>query len=138
MKTPMETRTIEQTVVIGASPAEVYEAILDPEIHSEFTQAKAENDMAVGGKFSAYDGYISGVNLELVKNKKIVQKWASTDFPEGFYTTAVFEFKKHGKGTELIFTQTGVPKKNFKETAQGWKDFYWKPLKAYFKMAAGG
>jgi activator of HSP90 ATPase len=133
----MDTKTIEQTVIIGAPPAEVYEAILDPKIHSEFTQAKAENDKKEKGKFSAYDGYISGVNLKLDKDKKIVQKWTSNDFPKGHYATVTFEFKKHNKGTELVFTQTDIPEKNCEEVAQGWKDFYWKPLKAFFKMAAG-
>jgi activator of HSP90 ATPase len=134
----METKSIKQKVIIEASPKRTYEAILDPKIHSEFTQAEAENDMAVGAKFSAYDGYISGVNLELKKDKKIVQKWTSNDLPEGRYTTVAFEFKKHKKGTELIFTQTDIPEKSCKEIAQGWKNFYWKPLKAFFKMTAGG
>ena len=126
--------TIEQNVIINAKPEDVYDAILDPEIHSEFTQAKATNDMKVGGKFTAYDDYISGINLKLVKGKMIVQKWTSTDFPEGHYTTVTFEFKKHDKGTEVVFIQENVPDKNAKETAQGWKDFYWKPLKAFFKL----
>ena len=59
--------TIEQNVIINAKPEDVYDAILDPEIHSEFTQAKATNDMKVGGKFTAYDDYISGINLKLAE-----------------------------------------------------------------------
>jgi len=31
----------------------------------------------------------------------------------------------------LIFTQTGIPDKNYKDILRGWKDFYWKPLEKY-------
>jgi len=126
-------KTVKQTVLIKATPHNLYEAILDPKKHAKFTQSKAANDMKVGDKFSAYDGYISGTNLVLEKDKKIVQRWTCTDFPKGHYSEATFEFKKKGSGTELIFTQTGVPDENYDEILQGWVDFYWNPLKAMFE-----
>ena len=128
----METKTIQQKIILGAPRHKVYEAILDPKIHAEFTQAKAENDIKVGGKFSAYDGFISGTNLELKKDEKIVQRWTTTDLPKGHFTEVIFEFKDHDKGTELLFTQTNVPDKYYKSLVQGWRDFYWKPLKSFF------
>jgi activator of HSP90 ATPase len=125
-------KTIRQTIVLSAAPSQLYETILDPEKHAEFTQAAATNDKKAGGKFTAYDGYISGTNLELVKNRKIVQRWTAADLPKGVFTEVTFEFKKHEKGTELVFTQKNVPEKSYKELTQGWKDYYWKPLKAAF------
>jgi len=122
--------TIKQTVIFKASPAQLYEAILDPAIHSKFTGAKATGSAKVGGKFTAYDGYISGVNLELVKDSKIVQEWTSTDFPEGHKTQVTFEFLPVKTGTKLKFTQTNVPGENYADIAKGWEDFYWIPLKA--------
>jgi activator of HSP90 ATPase len=130
----MENKTISQTIVLNAPRNLVYEAILDPKIHAEFTQAKAENDIKVGGKFSAYDGYINGTNLELKKDERIVQQWTSADLPKGHLTEVIFEFKDHPKGTELIFTQTNVPEIYLKSLTQGWKDSYWKPLKAMFSL----
>lgn len=129
----MKFKTIRQTVIFGTKPSELYSAILDPEKQAEYTQAETSNNMKAGGKFTAYDNYIEGTNLELEKDKKIVQKWTCTDFPKGHYTTVVLEFKKHEKGTRLVFTQNNVPDKNFKNIAQGWKNFYWKPLKAFLK-----
>ncbi len=129
----MAEKTIRQSVIINASPHDLYEAILDPKIHSEFTNSKATNTRAVGGKFTAYDGYISGTNLVLEKDKKIVQKWTSTDFPKGHFTEVKFEFRKEGKGTKIIFTQTNVPEENYKEISQGWIEFYWNPLKEMFE-----
>lgn len=122
-------KTIKQTVSFKATPAQLYKAILDPKIHSEFTGAKAGGSMKVGGKFTAYDGYISGRNIELETDRKIVQEWTSTDFPKGHKTEVTFEFLPTKTGTKLVFTQTNVPDENYEEIAKGWKDFYWTPLK---------
>jgi activator of HSP90 ATPase len=125
-------KTITQTTFFKAPPHELYEAILDPKKHAQFTLSKAANDRKVGGKFSAYDDYITGINLFLEPDKKIVQKWTSTDFPKGHYSEVTFDFKKNGTGTELVFTQTKVPDSQYAEISQGWEDFYWKPLRDMF------
>jgi activator of HSP90 ATPase len=124
-------KIIKQKIILGTNPHELYEAILNPKIHSQFTGAKATNSRKIGGKFTAYDGYAFGKNIRLEKDKKIVQSWATTDFPNTF-TEITFEFNKKGDKTELIFTQTGVPEKNYREISDGWKEFYWKPLKEMF------
>ncbi len=72
---PLKYGRIEQTVFIQASPQEVYDAFLDPKKHSAFTGSPATTNAKVGSEFQAWDGYISGKNLELVKGKKIVQEW---------------------------------------------------------------
>ena len=124
-------KSIKQKIILKASPHELYEAILDPKMHSQFTGSKATNDRKIGGKFTADDGYAFGKNIKLEKDKKIVQSWATTDFPDTF-TEITFEFNKKGSSTELVFTQTGVPDKSYKEISDGWKEFYWKPLKEMF------
>jgi hypothetical protein len=36
-----------------------------------------------GTEFEAWDGYITGKNLRLVRGKPIVQEWKTTEEPEG-------------------------------------------------------
>jgi activator of HSP90 ATPase len=124
-------KIIKQKIILNATPHQLYEAILNPRMHSQFTGAKATNTGKIGGKFTAYDGYAFGKNVKLEKDKKIVQSWSTTDFPDTF-TEITFQFNKKGSQTELAFTQTGVPEKNYKEIAEGWKEFYWKPLMKMF------
>jgi|TARA_B100002003_G_scaffold250163_1_gene288589 uncharacterized protein YndB with AHSA1/START domain len=69
----MKTKTIEQTVTFRTSAHEVYEALMDSARHSQFTDSNCTISREVGGRFSAYDGYIEGVNIELVPDRKIVQ-----------------------------------------------------------------
>ena len=125
----METKTIKQSVTIKASPHEVYEALMDARKHAKFTGGKATISREAGGKFSAFDGYAKGVNLELTPDKKIVQSWRAEDWPEGHFSKATFTFIKVEGGTKLTFTQTDVPKDQYESISQGWKDYYWKPMK---------
>src|SRR5215469_3626048 len=76
-------RTITQKVVIPAPPQKVYDAFVKPALHAEFTESPATGSGRIGGKFTAWDGYISGVNRELERGKKIVQSWRTTEWPEG-------------------------------------------------------
>lgn len=120
----MTTKTIRQTVIFKASPHEVYEALMDPSKHAKFTGAKATVSRKVGGKFSAYDGYCHGINLQLLKDKKIVQSWRGSDWPEGHFSKAAFTFKAVKGGTRLTFIHTGMPDKQYASIKQGWIDFY--------------
>ena len=125
----MKTATIKQSATFKASPHEVYEALMDSRKHSKLTDSKASISRRIGGKFTAYDGYIEGVNLELVPDEKIVQSWRGSDWPDGHYSKAIFALKKVEGGTRLTFTQTDVPEDQYESISQGWRDYYWKPMK---------
>lgn len=125
----METRTINQTVIFEASPHDVYEALMDSAKHSQFTGTKAVVIREVGGKFSAYGGYCSGTNLELIPDKKIVQNWHAGSWPEEYYSKITFLFREIEGGTELTFIHEGVPADDFEGISQGWHLNYWEPIK---------
>ena len=125
----MKTGTVRQTVTFKAGVHDVYEALMDSKKHSKFTGSQASISRKVGGKISVYDGDIEGVNLELVPDIKIVQAWRYSDWPEGHYSRATFTFAEVAAGTRLSFTQTGVPLEFLDDIAQGWRDYYWAPMK---------
>ena len=125
----MKTKTIRQSVIFNAGPYEVYEMLMDSKKHSKFTGAKASISRKVGEKFTAYDGYITGTNVELTQNKKIVQKWRGSDWPENHYSTVTFELERAGKGTKLIFIQTDVPEDQYDSINKGWVEHYWYKMK---------
>ena len=125
-------RSIKQVIQLSATPHEVYEALMDSEVHSSFTGSRAVISRKVGGKFSTFDNYSTGTNLKLSKDKKIVQTWRANDWPEGALSKATFALKASKQGTQLTFTQTGVPDSQYKAIKQGWIDFYWKPMKEMF------
>jgi len=130
----LKTTTIKQKIVLPALPEEVYDALLDPRKHSKFTGSKATGEVKVGTKFTAWDGYISGRNLELEKGKRIVQEWITTDWPENYSPSRLeFTFRRVEGKTELTMVHSQVPAKQGEELTQGWIDYYWEPLKHYFE-----
>jgi activator of HSP90 ATPase len=124
--------TIEQTVFFEAVPDEIYDSLLDPRKHSEFTGSPATTSAKDGAAFMAWEGYVAGKNLELMKGKKIVQEWKTTEWPDG-YPASRLEFTLIAKkgGTELKMVHSKVPEEQVASYAGGWKSAYWDPLKAY-------
>jgi uncharacterized protein YndB with AHSA1/START domain len=129
----MRVKTIRQTATIRATPARVYSALMTTKGHEAFTGASARISGKVGGRFTAWDGYIEGRNLELVPGKKIVQAWrpAEEEWPEDYYSTVTFVLTPTRGGTRIRFLQRGVLSQYAAELAQGWKDHYWRRLNAY-------
>ena len=125
----MQTGSIRQQVTFRSSPHEVYEALMDEKKHGQFTQSKTKVSRQVGGRISSSDGYIEGVNLELVPDRKIVQSWHASDWPAGHYSRVTFSFSPVKSGTRLTFTQSGIPQDFIDDISQGWRDYYWQPMK---------
>jgi hypothetical protein len=60
----------------------LYEAWLDSRIHGIMTNTDAVIDPVIDGKFSIWNGYITGLTIQLTRNTEIVQQWRTTDFSE--------------------------------------------------------
>ena len=126
-------KPIKQSITFKASPHDVYEALMDSKKHAAFTGGKASVSRKVGGKYSAYDNYITGKNLELVPDKKIIQSWRAVDWAEGVISTITFKLTPIPGGTRLDFTHADVPEGTEEEFTQGWIDNYWEPMKVFFE-----
>jgi len=58
-----------------------------------------------------------------------VQTWGMDDWPAGHYSKVTFRFEAVDGKTKLTFVQTGVPEDLYEDIKQGWKDYYWGPMK---------
>lgn len=124
---------IKQEVHFNALPSVIYDILIDSKKHCEFTNAKATIENKVGGKFSVWDGYAMGENLELVTGKKIVQSWRASDWPEEKKSKLTITLSPFKSGTILELIQENVPKEFEKDIEDGWKEYYWEPLATYIK-----
>ena len=116
-----------------ASPEEVYRAFVSSKEHTEFTGSEAKCSAKVGGRFTAWDKYISGKNLELVQGKKIVQEWKTSEWPQGYEPSILkISLKKKGTGAQLTMIQSQVPAPQVDQYDKGWYESYWEPLKQHF------
>jgi activator of HSP90 ATPase len=122
---------IHQEVDLGASPAQVYEALLDSKRFSGFTGGQtAVIDPKAGGAFSCFGGHIVGRNVELLPHRRIVQAWRAAGWPDGVYSIARFELKSQGTGTHIAFDHTGFPPDQRDHLAAGWEEHYWSGLRS--------
>lgn len=124
---------ITLTTTLPVAPEKIYHAWLTGAQHAAMTGAAATGSAKVGAKFTAWDGYIWGKNLELVKNKKIVQSWRTSEFtdddPDATLTITLVPTKS---GTKLQLKHTGTPKSQEASYRQGWHDHYFEPMQAHF------
>jgi activator of HSP90 ATPase len=130
----MKTESIRQQVTFrGATPHDTYECLIDSRRHTVVMGSKAKMSRKVGGKFEAGDGYITGRNLELVPDKLIVQEWRGDEdaWPRDHFSIARFRFTNVKGGTRLDFFQSGVPAAYVKMVADGWREYYWEPMKRF-------
>jgi len=119
--------------VIHATPEQIYKAWLSTDGHTKMTGSPAEVEGRVKGKFTAWDGYISGETLELKPYARFVQAWRTTEFPEGSpdsWVEILFEAVKGG--TKITIKHSNIPEGQADDYKQGWQDFYFKPMKQYF------
>lgn len=124
-------KRIRQSVTFKATPHQVYEALMDSRKHSKFTGARANISRRIGGTFKAYGRYLSGTNIDLVPDRKIVQSWHANEkgWPKSHYSRVTFSLRRVKGGTRLVLTQSGVPDQCYKSMKQGWHDAYWTPMK---------
>lgn len=125
-------KTIKQRVRFKAAPAAVYALLADSRKHTAVTGSKATISRKIGGTFSALGNEVSGVNVDLVPGRRIVQAWRHRRFPEGIYSMAAVTLTPTpGGGTELVLTHRGVPKDLIPETERAWRERYWSGIRAY-------
>lgn len=133
MPSTSDTKTITQKEYIPAKAGDIYKAFTDPQLHAAFTKAEATGEPRVGGQFSAWNGQISAMYIELQPGKKFRQEWKVTGWPKDAPPSIVeFTFQPKGEGTEVTLVQSRVPPDQVEPLTAGWVKYYWDPLKAYF------
>jgi activator of HSP90 ATPase len=131
---------IHQELSFNAPPARVYDALSDSKQFNKVVQLSAamqsggisnkpaEISHEPGSAFSAFGGYITGRQIELIPAQRIVQAWRVGAWDAGVYSIARFELSPQGSGTKLVFDHTGFPQGQADHLAAGWKGNYWEPL----------
>lgn len=124
------------TTIIPASPQEIYDAWLDKLGHSEMTGSEAITSEELGAEISAWDGYISGRNLELVPGERIVQSWRTTEFADEHADSIIsLVLEEVDGGTRLTLVHTNVPDEQTSYEQGGWQQYYFEPMQEYFSKA---
>jgi uncharacterized protein YndB with AHSA1/START domain len=122
------------STAIPATPAEIYDAWLDSIAHAEMTGGgEAVMSDEIGAEISAWAGYITGRNLELVPAERIVQSWRTTEFDDETEDSIVtILLQETEDGTLLTLEHSNVPDLHKSYEEGGWQSNYFEPMIAYF------
>jgi activator of HSP90 ATPase len=117
---------------ISASQEEVYNALTNSFQIELWTGYPAVMDEKEGTVFSLWEGDISGCNLEMIKDYKIVQEWFFGETEKPSIVRMVL--KKAGKDTRIELEHTNIPDDAYEEIIEGWKEYYLDSVKNFLEF----
>jgi uncharacterized protein YndB with AHSA1/START domain len=124
---------IRLIALLPAPPEQVYDTWLSSLGHTSMTASPATSEPHIGGRHTAWDGYISGEHVELEPGRRILQTWRTTEFPEGAPDSLLeIVFTRDTYGTRLTLIQNGIPDGHGEKYYDGWQEHYFAPMRAHF------
>jgi activator of HSP90 ATPase len=131
---------IHREVLFKAAPGRVYAALTDAKRFDGVVRRSAAMksgqikdtpcviSKVPGGSFSLFGGYITGRQIELAPNTRIVQVWRSASWKDGEYSLVTWRLTASGDGTKLSLDHAGFPAAEAQHLAEGWQGNYLTPL----------
>lgn len=132
----VNTTTVTATDEFRTTAAEMYQTFTDPQRIAAFTRAPPRqfDGAKAGGKFSIFDGNVSGEFVKLEEPTLIVQKWRLAQWPAGHLSTLEIKFDQNELDhvTNMRVTWTGVPVGQEEVVKRNWEGYYVRSIKQTF------
>ena len=120
------------TAIFDTSAKKIYKAWITTQGHSQMTGSPAKVYGRADCEFTAWDGYIWGTFLKLEENKRIIQAWRTSEFPEEAEDSRVeILLEETNSKTKLTLIHTNIPEGQADSYKTGWEDFYFKPMREW-------
>ena len=131
----MPTETIELSRYLPAPPLRIFDAWLDAADHAAMTGGKATvASREVGGRYTAWDGYIDGSHVALEPGVRILQSWRSDDFPaEAVDSLLEVRLAPEDDGTRITIRHSDLPEGQGPGLLEAWDEYYLTPMEAFFQ-----
>ena len=119
---------------IKAEAQDVFTALTNPFTIELWSGEKAVMTTKVGEEFSLWDGDITGKNIEIIENEKLVQQWyfGEDDDTEPSIVTIKIWPKNSSCSVELL--HTNIPDEAYENIVEGWNDAYLGAVKALMEV----
>lgn len=133
----MPTESLSVSTILPGAPMQIYEAWTDGAKHAAMIGAAASVEPGVGGRFTAWEDYITGTTEELEPGRRIVQAWRTTQFPADASSSRVeIRLEPEASGTRVTIVHSEIPQGQGASYRDGWDEFYFKPMRKYFAKLA--
>ena len=118
---------IIQRYRIIAKSDKVWDALVNPKTIEKWGGGPAVMEDKIGFEFSLWGGDVYGKNIEVERYKKLVQEWYGGEWNRPSIVT--ISLNADGHCTEVLLEQKDIPLEEIKEINEGWRDYYFEPLK---------
>lgn len=122
-------KEFKKRYVLNAKPQDVYNAMTNPMMIEIWTGEPVVMSTVPGSEFELWDGAITGVNVEFIEEKLIVQRWF---FGEEEDSVVTIKLHPDRKGTLVELHQTNIPDNAFANMVEGWDQDYFGNLSQLF------
>ena len=122
------------TAEFVVAPNVIFESWLSSEGHTAMTGGIAHMSTEIGVAYDAWDGYISGKNIEFEQDCWIVQSWRTSHFAAedpDFRIEIMLE--PNDEGALLTLKHQDVPDGQTSYEEYGWNTHYFEPMKKRFE-----
>lgn len=118
---------ITQTYAIKAPLKKVWQALVDPEIITDWGGGPAKMDEKEGTEFSLWGGDIHGTNTKVVPYKLLTQDWYEGGWVKP--SRVSFTLTHKNEVTTLKLDHKDIPDDAATDIEDGWKTYYLGPMK---------
>lgn len=126
--------TLTQQESLPAKPSAVFKALTDADLQMVWSGTMARGVSIAGGKFSVFDGQITGRYLDFQNGRRILEEWRTARWPRNFPSSIVeITLAAKGEMTVVTLVQSLIPQGRSESIRSEWIDRYWKPLRAFFE-----
>lgn len=148
--------SIHQQVTIPASAREIYAILADAAALCALSGMGGTAGPAEGAEFTAFNGHVTGRQIELVPGHRVVQAWRFPEWAPGTYSIVRLTLERDNsnisgsgaeEGTILTVDQDGYPEGAdalgchqtwHDHLDEGWLTFYLTPLARHLAEQAAG
>jgi activator of HSP90 ATPase len=123
-------KEFKKRYTLNALPHDVYNAMTNPLMIEIWTGEPVVMSTEPGSDFEIWDGAITGVNVEFIQDKLIVQKWFFGEEEDSVVTIKLFPDRKR---TLVELNQTNIPDNAFNNMVEGWDVDYFGNLKQLYE-----
>jgi hypothetical protein len=126
------TKEFKQRVTLPCNAKLVFEQLLDSRKHTKITKSPAFVNKREGGTFTAFNGQLTGRNIEIKPNKKIVQAIRFKNWDKDCYSIVTLKtIQTSNNKCTLELLQVGIPSNNIGKVKKHWNNNYWQMFKDF-------
>ncbi len=123
-------KTFKKTFKINAEPSDVYSALTNPYTIELWSGYPAQMSTEPGSEFSLWEGDITGMNIEFIQDKKLIQEWYFGDQKEKSLVTITITPDR--ESSNVTVEHSNIPDDDFNDIAEGWREYYIGAIMIFF------